>query len=145
MYLETSFYPGEHITIMEPAYDLYPLEIPGVPAEEKPSDKKVCPGLQRFCPHYMSGVCDVKYSECVLLNSLKTSETILRMERENLIKNPTPKNLELVAQINEVLHDKNSDMNLDPTTILRNKRKGRLVAFVFFLIILAAAVIIYMG
>ena len=130
---------------MEPAYDLYPLEIPGVPAEEKPSDKKVCPGLQQFCPHYTSRVCDVKYSECILLNSLKTSETILRMERENLIKNPTPKNLELVAQINEVLHDKNSDMNLDPATILRNKRKGRLVAFLFFLIILAAAVIIYMG
>ena len=67
------------------------------------------------------------------------------MERENLVKNPTPKNLELVAQINEVLHDKNSDMNLDPATILRNKRKGRLVAFLFFLIILAAAVIIYLG
>ena len=145
MYFETSFYPGEHIIIMEPAYDLYPIEIPDVPTEKTRSDEKICPGLQQFCPHYMRGVCDVKYSECVLLNSLKTSETILRMERENLVKNPTPKNLELVAQINEVLHDKNSDMNLDPATILRNKRKGRFVAFLFFLIILAAAVIIYMG
>jgi hypothetical protein len=130
---------------MEPTYDLYPLEIPDIPVEKKPSDEKICPGLQQFCPHYTSGVCDVKYSECVLLNSLKTSETILRMERENLIKNPTPKNLELVAQINDVLGDKNPDMNLDPATILQNKRKGRLVAFLFFLAILAAAVIIYIG
>ena len=130
---------------MEPTYDLYSLGISDIPIEKNPSDEKICPGLQQFCPHYMSEVCDVKYSECVLLNSLKTSETILRMERENLIKNPTPKNLELVAQINEVLHDKKSDMNLDPATILRNKRKGRLVALLFFLAILAAAVIIYMG
>jgi hypothetical protein len=130
---------------MEPTYDLYASGIPDIPVEKKPSDEKICPGLQQFCPHYTSGVCDVKYSECVLLNSLKTSETILRMERENLIKNPTPKNLELVAQINDVLGDKNPDMNLDPATILRNKRRGRLVAILFFLAILAAAVIIYMG
>lgn len=130
---------------MESIYDVYSSEIPEIAVEEKPSDEKICPGLQQFCPHYTRGVCDVKYSECVLLNSLKTSETILRMEREHLIKNPTPKNLELVAQINAVLHDKNPDMNLDPATILHNKRKGRLVAMLFFLAILAAAVIIYIG
>jgi len=130
---------------MEPTYDFYSLETPDIPAEEKPSDEKICPGLQRFCPHYTSGVCDVKYSECVLLNSLKTSETILRMERENLVKNPTPKNLELVAQINDVLRDKNPDMNIDPATILRYKRKGRFVAIILFLVILVAAAIIYMG
>ena len=130
---------------MEPSYDLYPVEFPDISGAEKPSDEKLCPGLHRFCPHFTSGVCDVKYSECVLLNSLKTSETILRMERENLIKHPTPKNLELVAQINDVLRDKNPDMTIDPAAILRNKRKGRLVAALFFLVIVIAAVIIYIG
>ncbi len=130
---------------MEPTRDVYPLEIPDIPVEEAPSDEKTCPGLQRFCPHYTRGVCDVKYSECVLLNSLKTSETILRMERENLIKNPTPKNLELVVQINEVLRDQNSEANIDPAVILRNKRKGRLIAVLLFFAIFVAAAIIYMG
>jgi hypothetical protein len=131
--------------MMESIYELYPFEIPDFSVEAKPSDEKICPGLHRFCPHYIRQVCDVKYSECVLLNSLKTSETILRMERENLIKNPTPKNLGLVAQINDVLRDKNPDMNVDPAAILRNKRKGRLVATLFFLAIVAAAVLIYIG
>lgn len=130
---------------MEPIYDLYSIDIPYTTTEESSSDEKICPGLQRFCPHYTSGVCDVKYSECVLLNSLKTSETILRMERESLANDPTPKNLELIAQINDVLHDKNPDMNVDPATILHNKRKGRFVAFLFFLVIVAAAALIYIS
>ena len=69
----------------------------------------------------------------------------MRMERENLIKHPTPKNLELVAQINDVLRDKNSDMTIDPAAILRSKRKGRFIAALFFLVIVIAAAIIYIG
>lgn len=130
---------------MEPSYDLYPVDISVLPDEEKPANEKLCPGLQRFCPHYTSGVCDVKYSECVLLNSLKISETILRMERENFIKSPTPHNLEFVAQINAVLRDQAAEMSLDPAAMRRSKRKGRFVAALFFLAIVAAAAIIYMG
>jgi hypothetical protein len=130
---------------MEPIYELDPFEMPDSSAEATSSDHKICPGLHQFCPHYQSQVCDVKYSECVLLNSLKTSTTILRMERENLLKNPTPKNLELVTQINEVLRDTQSDMSLDPAVILQSKRKGRLVAALFFGLILIAAVLIYLG
>ena len=105
---------------MEPIYDLNSLDIPYFSGEEQPSEEKICPGLQRFCPHYTRGVCDVKYSECVLLNSLKTSETILRAEREKLLKDPTPKNLAFIAQINDVLRDKNPDMNIDPAAIIWN-------------------------
>ncbi|GAK58725.1 hypothetical protein U27_05700 [Candidatus Vecturithrix granuli] len=128
-------------------YELNPLDIPVFTGEEAllRTDEKICPGLQRFCPHYTSQVCDVKYSECVLLNSLKTSETILRAEREKLLKDPTPQNLAFIAQINDVLRDKNPDMQIDPATIIRNKRKGRLAAFLFFLLISAAAALIYMG
>lgn len=131
-------------------YELNPLDIPvDIPVftgeEAQQTDEKICPGLQRFCPHYTSQVCDVKYSECVLLNSLKTSETILRGEREKLLKDPTPQNLAFIAQINDVLRDKNPDMHIDPAAIVRNKRKGRLVAFLFFLLISAAAALIYMG
>lgn len=130
---------------MEQIYELNPSDIPDISGFEHPPDEKVCPGLQRFCPHYTSGVCDVKYSECVLLNSLKTSETLLRAEREKLIKNPTPQNLAFVAQINNVLRDKNPDMNVDPAAIVWSRRKGRLVAFLFFLLIVGAAAMIYMG
>ncbi len=130
---------------MEPTYEINPIDIPVISAEEQPLEEKICPGLQRFCPHYTSRVCDVKYSECVLLNSLKTSETILRAEREKLLKEPTSKNLTFIAQINDVLRDKNPDMNVDPTAILWNKRKGRLIAALFFLLIFAAATIIYTG
>jgi hypothetical protein len=127
-------------------YELNPLDIPVFTGEE-PSQaaEKLCPGLKRFCPHYISEVCDVKYSECVLLNSLKTSETILRAEREKLLKDPTPQNLAFIAQINDVLRDKNPDMQIDPAAIIRNKRKGRLTTFLFFLFILGAAALIFMG
>ncbi len=130
---------------MEPIYEINPIDIPIISAEEEPSEEKICPGLQRFCPHYMSSVCDVKYSECVLLNSLKTSEMILRAEREKLLKDPTSKNLTFVAQINDALRDKNPDMNIDPAAIIWNKRKGRLAATFFFFLIFAAAAIIYAG
>jgi hypothetical protein len=127
-------------------YELNPLDIPVFTGEDASQpDEKICPGLQRFCPHYTSQVCDVKYSECVLLNSLKTSETILRAEREKLLKDPTPQNLAFIAQINDVLRDKNPDMQIDPAAIVWNKRKGRLVAFLFFLLVVAAAALIYMG
>ena len=129
----------------EPIYELHPLDILEMSGENQPSDERICPGLQRFCPHYTGGVCDVKYSECVLLNSLKTSETILRAEREKLLKDPTPQNLAFIAQINDVLRDKNPDMSIDPATILWNKRKGRLVAALFFLFVIVVAVMIYMG
>ena len=125
-------------------YELNPLDIPNLSGFEQPEEKN-CPGLQRFCPHYTSSVCDVKYSECVLLNSLKTSETLLRAEREKLLKDPTPQNLAFIAQINDVLRDKNPDMNIDPATILWNKRKGRLVAALFLLGVIVAAVMIYLG
>jgi hypothetical protein len=125
--------------------ELYSLEIPYIAADEEPSDDKICPGLQRFCPHYNSEICDVKYSECVLLNSLKTSETILRLERENLIKDPSPKNLALVAEINDVLRDKNPDMHVDPAAILHNQRKGRLAAAVLFALVVIAAFMLSIG
>ena len=126
-------------------YELNPIDIPGIVEDVQPSEEKICPGLQRFCPHYTSGVCDVKYSECVLLNSLKTSETILRAEREKLLKDPTPKNLAFIAQINDVLRDQTPDMNIDPAAIIWNKRKGRLIAALFFLLIFIAAALIYAG
>lgn len=127
-------------------YELNPLDIPVVTGEE-PSQaaEKLCPGLQRFCPHYTSQVCDVKYSECILLNSLKTSETILRAEREKFLKDPTPQNLAFIAQINDVLRDKNPDVQIDPAAIIWNRRKGRMAAFLFFLLVSAAAALIYMG
>ncbi len=126
-------------------YNYNPLHIPDISGEVPPSKEKTCPGLQRFCPHYTSGVCDVKYSECVLLNSLKCSETILRAEREQLLRDPTPKNLTLVTQINDVLQDQSLDMQIDPKTIVWNRRKGRFVAVLFFLVIAAAAALIYAG
>ena len=67
------------------------------------------------------------------------------MERENFIKSPTPHNLEFVAQINDVLHDQAADSSLEPAAMRRSQRKGRLVAALFFLAIVAAAAIIYMG
>lgn len=130
---------------MEPTYEPYPLEFADLSAEESASKTQVCPGLQQFCPHYINAVCDVKYSECVLLNSLKTSETLLRMERENLMKNPTSQNLELVAQINNVLGENTAEATVvDQATILRYKIKGRLVAALFFLIILVVAILMYL-
>lgn len=129
---------------MEPIYDLYPSDIADISAEESPESKKICPGLQQFCPHYMSEVCDVKYSECVLLNSLKTSETLLRMERENLMKHPTPQNLDMIKQINVLLRE-NTEATVDPAAILRSKRKGRAIAVLFFLISVLVALIIYFG
>jgi hypothetical protein len=133
--------------IMETFDNLYGLDLSvGIAAEEPPSeDSKLCPGLQKFCPHYTSRVCDVKYSECVLLNSLRTSETLLRMERENLAKNPTPKNLELMAQISDVLQDRSQEAAIDPAAIAKSKLKGRVVAGVFLIIILAAAILISLG
>ena len=130
---------------MESLYEFNPSDIPSISGIEEAHDEKICPGLQRFCPHYTSTVCDVKYSECVLLNSLETSETLLRAEREKLIKDPTPQNLAFIAQINEVLHDKNPDTSIDPAAIIWHRRKGRLVAALFFLFIVGAAVFIYMG
>jgi len=132
---------------METVDNLYGLDFSaGIMAEEPPSeDHKLCPGLHKFCPHYTSRVCDVKYSECVLLNSLRTSETLLRMERENLAQNPTPKNLELMAQITEVLQDRTQEATIDPAAIARSKRKGRVVAGVLLLLILVAAILISLG
>ena len=130
---------------MEPLYEFNPLDIPSISGIEEAHDEKTCPGLQRFCPHYTSAVCDVKYSECVLLNCLKTSETLLRAEREKLIKDPTPQNLAFIAQINDVLQDKNPDMNIDPAAIVWHRRKGLFVAALFFLFIVAAATFIYVG
>ncbi len=132
---------------METFENLYGLDLhASVAAEEPPSaEQKLCPGLQAFCPHYTTQVCDVKYQECVLLNSLRASETLLRMERENLAKNPTPKNLELMAQISDVLQDRTRNAAIDPAAITRSKLKGRVVAGVFLLLILAAAIIISLG
>jgi hypothetical protein len=129
---------------MEPTYNLYPLEFADISAEEPAVNNKICPGLQQFCPHYMSEVCDVKYSECVLLNSLKTSETLLRMERENLMKHPTPQSLDLIRQINVLLRE-DTGTTVDPAAILRNKRKGRVIALLFFLISVIVAMIMYLG
>ena len=132
---------------METFENLYGLDFSaGIAAEEPPSEEqKLCPGLHKFCPHYTTGVCDVKYQECVLLNSLRTSETLLRMERENLAKNPTPNNLELMAQISDVLQDRTQSAAIDPAAIARSKRKGRVVAGVFLLLIVAAAIMISLG
>jgi hypothetical protein len=129
---------------MESNTDLYAFDIPDASGAEQAVAEKLCPGLQRFCPHFTKGVCDVKYSECVLLNSLKTSETLLRLERENLLADPTPKNLELVTQINNVLREKQPELGFDPVAIRRSKRKGRLLAALFFLIVLGLAVLIYL-
>lgn len=129
---------------MEQQYELNPIDIPDLSGLEPPEEKN-CPGLNQFCPHYTSEVCDVKYSECVLLNSLKTSETILRAEREKLIKEPTPQNLAFIAQINDVLRDKNPDMTIDPAAIVWHCRKGKCIAAAFFVFVCAAAVVIYLG
>ena len=125
-------------------YELNPNDLAGLSGAE-PAPDKTCPGLQRFCPHYTSSTCDVKYSECVLLNSLKTSETLLRAEREKLIKDPTPQNLAFLAQINDVLQEKNPDVQISPAAITWSRRKGRFVAAVMFLLIVAAAFLVYMG
>lgn len=128
---------------MEPTYNLFPLDITGIAAEEPSAEaQKICPGLHCFCPHYAQGVCDVKYQECTLLNSLKISETILRMEREHLLKSPTQKHIELIGHINDVLRD-TADMTLDPAIISWNKRKGQMVAMLLFGAIMAAAALIY--
>jgi hypothetical protein len=131
---------------METLDDFYTLNIPvdALAPDAPQEDTKLCPGLHKFCPHYTSQVCDVKYSECVLLNSLRTSETLLRMEREKLAKNPTPKNLQLMAQISDVLQDR-TQAAIDPAAIVRSKRKGRLVAGVLLLIIFAAAMVVSLG
>ncbi len=136
---------------METFENLYGLDLSAGIASgygsEQPfsEDQKLCPGLHKFCPHYTTQVCDVKYQECVLLNSLRTSEALLRMEREKLAQNPTPKNLEMMAQISEVLQDRTRDAAIDPAAIVRSKRKGRVVAGVFLLLIVAAAIIISLG
>ncbi len=130
---------------MEPRFEINPIDLPAITEEKQPEEHNICPGLQRFCPHYTRGVCDVKYSECVLLNSLKTSETLLRAEREKLLKNPTPQNLSFIAQINDVLRDRNPDMHVDAASIIRNRRKGRAVAMVFFLVIFVAAALMYVS
>ncbi len=125
-------------------YELNPIDIPELTGAE-PAAEKTCPGLQRFCPHYTSSTCDVKYSECVLLNSLKTSETLLRAEREKLIKDPTPQNLAFLAQINDVLQENNPQLQVSPAAITWSRRKGRFVAAVFLIVIVAAAFTIYVG
>ena len=132
---------------METLDDFYTLNIPvdALAPDAPQEDTKLCPGLHKFCPHYTSQVCDVKYSECVLLNSLRTSETLLRMERENLAKNPTPKNLQLMAQISDVLQDRSQTAAIDPAAIIKSRRKGRLVAGMFLLIIIVAAMVISLG
>jgi len=132
---------------METFENLYGLDLSaGIAAEKPPSEEhKLCPGLHKFCPHYTTQVCDVKYQECVLLNSLLTSEALLRMEREKFAQNPTPKNLEMMAQISDVLQDRVQNAAIDPAAIVRSKRKGRVVAGVFLLLIVAAAIIISLG
>ena len=132
---------------METLNDFYTLNIPvdALTPDAPQENTKLCPGLHKFCPHYTSQVCDVKYSECVLLNSLRTSEMLLRMERENLAKNPTPKNLQLIAQITEILQDRTQTAAIDPAVIFKGKRNGRLVAGALLLIILAVAVLISLG
>ena len=125
-------------------YEINPADLAGLTGAEPEADK-ICPGLQRFCPHYTSSTCDVKYSECVLLNTLKTSETLLRAEREKLIKDPTPQNLAFLAQINDVLQEKNSDLQVSPAAIKWSRFKGRIVAAVFLVIIIAAAFLMYVN
>lgn len=125
-------------------YEPDSADIP-VPTDTEPAADKTCPGLQRFCPHYTSSTCDVKYSECVLLNSLKTSETLLRAEREKLIKKPTPQNLAFLAQINDVLQEKNPELQVSPAAIKWSRRKGRFVAAVLLIVIVAAAFFLYVN
>lgn len=130
---------------MATIYDEYPIDISAFPAEaeQEAQRAKQCPGLQQFCPHYIKGVCDVKYRECVLFNSLNTSMTILRMERENLLKHPTAQNLEWVAHINAVLREENQEPEVDAAAIFRDKLKGRLVAALLFALVILLAVILY--
>jgi hypothetical protein len=130
---------------MEETYRFYPEESAGFSAENPsaPAEDKTCPGIQQFCPHYLRGVCDVKYRECVLLNSLTTAATILRLEREHLKQQPTTQNLEMVAQINTVLHETPAEYTLDTATIFRDKLKGRLVAAGFLALVVVVALIIY--
>lgn len=130
---------------MEERYEFHPTDVIGAAEPESPLEAKNCPGLRRFCPHYASGVCDVKYSECVLLNSLKTAETLLRAEREKLLKNPTAQNLTFIAQINDVLRDRNPDMHVDAAAIIWNRRKGRFVAALLFAAICAIALLLSVG
>ncbi|PID55782.1 hypothetical protein CSB45_14310 [candidate division KSB3 bacterium] len=126
-------------------YDFSPADLAGL-SDTTAAKDQICPGLQRFCPHYTSSTCDVKYSECVLLNSLKTSETLLRMEREKLLKEPTPQNLAFLARINEVLHEKNPELQVSPSAIVWSRFQGRLVATgLLLLIISAAAVLLYLN
>lgn len=131
---------------MESIYEPYSFEYPAYPSEtdQNPDKQKTCPGLHQFCPHYLQGVCDVKYRECVLYNSLQTSTTILRMEREKLLKQPTPQNLELIAQINEALRESSPEPEVDAAAIFRDKFKGRIVAAGLFALIVIIAVIMYM-
>jgi hypothetical protein len=132
---------------MESFENMYGLDMSaGIAAEEPSSENsKICPGLHKFCPHYTAQVCDVKYQECVLLNSLHASETLLRMERENLAKHPTSKNLHMMAQISEVLQDRSQAASIDPAAIAKSKLKGRVVAGIFLLIIFAAAILVAVG
>ena len=125
-------------------YEFNPADLAGLTGAEPAADK-ICPGLQRFCPHYTSSTCDVKYSECVLLNTLKTSEALLRAEREKLIKDPTPQNLAFLAQINDVLQEKNPELTVSPAAITWSRRKGRFVAAVLLLLIIAAAFGMYVS
>lgn len=125
-------------------YEINPSDLAGLTGAE-PEKDKICPGLQRFCPHYTSSTCDVKYSECVLLNTLKTSEALLRAEREKLVKDPTPQNLAFLTQINDVLQEKNPDLQISPAAITWSRRKGRFVAAVFLVLIVAAAFIMYVS
>lgn len=125
-------------------YEINPSDLAGLTGAE-PEKDKICPGLQRFCPHYTSSTCDVKYSECVLLNTLKTSEALLRAEREKLVKDPTPQNLAFLTQIDDVLQEKNPDLQISPAAITWSRRKGRFVAAVFLVLIVAAAFIMYVS
>ena len=130
---------------MDEQYEFHPSDFAVMPGTEAAADTKRCPGNQCFCPHYASAVCDVKYSECVLLNSLKTSELLLQAEREKLLKNPTAQNIALIAQINNTLRDTGMNMHIDPAAIVWNRRKGQVVAGLLFALICVAAVMIYLG
>ena len=130
---------------MDEQYEFHPSDFAAMPGAEMAVDTKRCPGNHCFCPHYASAVCDVKYSECVLLNSLKTSELLLQTEREKLLKNPTAQNIALIAQINDILRDTGVNVHIDPAAIVWNRRKGQVVAGLLFVLICVAAVMIYMG
>ena len=130
---------------MDEQYEFHPSDFAVMPGTEISLDAKRCPDNHCFCPHYVSAVCDVKYRECVLLNSLKTSETLLQAEREKLLKNPTSQNLALIAQINDILRNTGIDMHIDPKAIVWNRRKGQAVAALLFALICAAAIMIYLG